>query len=55
MVHSAGEDCPPVYSKCRCGKASWSTFNGPELSSFRACCLDGSGKADPKATKKKEK
>jgi hypothetical protein len=44
-----------ILVKCRCGKASWSTFNGPELTSYRAFCLDEPGKADPKATKTKEK
>jgi hypothetical protein len=50
-----GELTPGMLIKCRCGKASWSTFKGPELISYRAFCLDEPGKADPKATKTKEK
>jgi hypothetical protein len=50
-----GEFTLGMLKKCRCGKASWSTFNGPELISCRAFCLDEPGKADPKATKTKEK
>jgi hypothetical protein len=35
-----GELTPGMLIKCRCGKASWSTFNGPELISYRAFCLE---------------
>jgi CspA family cold shock protein len=42
-----------ILIKCRCGKASWSTFNGPELKSCRVFFLDEPGKADPKATKRR--
>jgi hypothetical protein len=44
-----------VFRKCRCGKASWSAFNGPELIATGLFYLDEPGKADPKATIKKEK
>jgi hypothetical protein len=55
LYKALGEFTPGILIKCRCGKASWSTFNGPELISYRAFCLDEPGKADPKATKTKEK